>query len=67
MRRFEEHRYLTRAAAEREVRLALHEGASTSELAPGPDADGCWVVRSEWTDDTGDGGEIVYKSVELSA
>jgi hypothetical protein len=46
MKRLEEHRYLTRSAAEREVRLALHGGASMSEVAPRADADGYWVVHS---------------------
>ena len=50
MRRVEELRYLTRAAAEREMRLALHEGASTSEVATRADEDGYWIVRSVWTD-----------------
>jgi hypothetical protein len=67
MRRVEEIRYLTRAAAEREMRLALHEGASTSEVAAGPDADGYWLVGSEWKDDARDGGEIRSSGVELTA
>jgi hypothetical protein len=65
MRRVEEVRYLTRAGAEREMRLALHEGASTSVVARGPDADGYWVVRSVWEDDAG--GEIWACGVELRA
>jgi hypothetical protein len=67
MRRVEEHRYLTRAAAEREVRLALHEGASTSEMTPRADEDGYWLVRSVWADDAGDGGETWSCGVELTA
>jgi hypothetical protein len=66
MKRIEEHRYLTRAAAEREVRLALHEGASTSEVAPRADADGYWLVHSVWSDDAGDGDEMWVSTVELT-